>query len=126
MLLHLFAKQGRVQKTGLGSIPNFSAKDLNMTIEKIAMGCKPDPYKFKIVDLVHTKDHTIVMANYEGCLSFGGNKLMLIKGIHFSFNVLDPHFLDEDYDVIARFIPNDKGLAMATECAEFLEFVDWE
>lgn len=36
-------------------------------IRMIAMGCKPDPYKFKIVSLEHFSGHTIMLANYDGC-----------------------------------------------------------
>lgn len=36
-------------------------------------------------------------AKYDGCLSFGGHKLMLLKGDwnHEDLKTLDPHFLDE-------------------------------
>lgn len=90
-------------------------------IEKIAMGCKPDPFNFKIVKSEIVSDNTIIMANYGGA-TFNGNKLMLLRGV---FDVeklesLDPHFLDEDYAVIARFIPTEEGWAMAKLCAKMI------
>jgi hypothetical protein len=88
-------------------------------IKMIAMGCKPDPYKFKITHIEHYNDNTIIKAVYEGCLTFGGDKLMLLKGwyCYDDFETLDPHFLDEKYAVIARFIPNEDGWKMARICA---------
>lgn len=87
-------------------------------IEKIAMGCKPDPYKFKIIKHEKVGGGTIVLANYEGCISFGGNKLMLLKGeVDLDRKTLDPHFLDETYEVVGRFIPTYEGWQMAKICA---------
>jgi hypothetical protein len=89
-----------------------------MTIHKIAMGAKPDPYKFKIVQKEIVNGNTVILANYEGCLTFGGNKLMLLKGEHEIGETLDPHFLDDDYPVVARFVPNEDGWNLARICAE--------
>ena len=57
--------------------------------------------------------NTIVEAIYPGSLTFGGHKLMLLRGTHQIGDTLDPHFLDEDYAVIARFIPTDLGWYLA-------------
>lgn len=89
-------------------------------LEKIAMGAKPDPYNFKIVKSSIINGNTIIMANYNGCLTFSGNKLMLLKGTPQIGETLDPHFLDEEYAVVARFIPNDIGWKLAELCAENL------
>lgn len=94
------------------------------TIEKIAMGCKPDPYSFKLVRWSWVNGNTIIMANYPGCTSFGGDKLMLLRG-EFEPNgleTLDPHFLDEEYAVIGRFVPNEDGWRMAEICALSLPY----
>lgn len=96
---------------------------MNDPMRQIAMGCKPDPYKFTIVKIEQLQNYTIVEANYDGCLSFGGNKLMLIKGIYKSFEALDPHFLNEEYPVIARFQPTELGWDMARASAEFLDSI---
>jgi hypothetical protein len=89
-----------------------------MNINQVAMGCKPDPTNFKIILLEHVDGNTIIIANYGG-LTFNGDKLMILRGI---FNkedliTLDPHFLNENYPVCARFQPNEEGLAMARICA---------
>ena len=88
------------------------------TIEKIAMGCKPDPFKFTVIHSEIVNDNTIIIANYGG-QTFNGNKLMVLRGVFDVANLtsLDPHFLDEDYAVVARFVPTDEGLELARLCA---------
>lgn len=83
-----------------------------MNIKQIAMGCKPDPYKFTIKSIEHVNGNTIVIANYGGA-TFGGDKLMVLRGIYEEFETLDPHFLSEDYPVVARFIPTEEGVNLA-------------
>jgi hypothetical protein len=93
-------------------------------IKMIAMGCKPDPYKFRIVSLEHINGNMVILANYEGCQTFGGDKLMLLKGLHHVSETLDPHFLDDDYPVVARFVPTATGWALARLCAQQLSNED--
>ena len=81
------------------------------------MGAKPDPYNFTVLRYEINNGNTIVLALYPGSLTFDGQKLMLLRGIHTEFTTLDPHFLDEEYAVIARFIPTELGWIMARECA---------
>lgn len=83
-----------------------------MNINQVAMGCKPDPNKFSIKHIEHINNCTIVIANYGGT-TFNGDKLIVLKGIHDSFITLDPHFLNEDYPVFARFQPTEEGLSLA-------------
>ena len=83
-----------------------------MNINQIAMGCKPDPYNFTIKHLEIINGNTIVIANYDG-KTFNGDKLMVLKGEYKEFTTLDPHFLSEDYPVIARFIPTELGIELA-------------
>lgn len=89
-----------------------------MGVEKIAMGCKPDPYKFTIEWAEWVNDNTIVIANYGG-ETFNGDKLMVFRGkIAVDTNqTLDPHFLDEEYPLVARFLPTDEGKRLARICA---------
>lgn len=89
-------------------------------IKMIAMGCKPDPNNFTIKVLKLVCGNTIVLAQYHGCKCFDGDKLILLKG---NWNVdqlrtLDPHFLDDNYAVIGRFIPNKIGERMAIASAK--------
>jgi hypothetical protein len=85
-----------------------------MNINQVAMGCKPDPLKFEIKHIEYENGNTIIVANYGGS-TFNGNKLMVLKGIHENITCLDPHFLNADYPVVARFIPTKRGLAMARD-----------
>ena len=50
---------------------------MNVIIEKIGMGTKPDPYKFEILELKHVGGNTIIEARYDGCTTFRGRKLMV-------------------------------------------------
>ena len=90
------------------------------TIHKIAMGAKPDPFNFTVVKTEIVNGNTIVLAKYHGCKTFDGHKLMILKGEHQIEASLDPHFLDEEYAVRARFIPNEEGWNMARLCAGLL------
>ena len=95
---------------------------MNTDIKMIAMGCKPDPTKFIIKDIKLVCGNTIILANYTGCKTFNGDKLMVLKGnwnVN-DFETLDPHFLDEDYAVVARFIPTKLGMKLAKEVAKSL------
>lgn len=83
-----------------------------MDIKQIAMGCKPDPFKFTLKLIEHINGNTVVIANYGGA-TFNGDKLIVLRGIHAEFETLDPHFLNEEYPVVARFIPTEEGLKLA-------------
>lgn len=85
-----------------------------MNINQVAMGCKPDPHNFVIQYLERINGNTIIIANYGGA-TFNGNKLMVLKGLfsETELKVLDPHFLNEDYPVFARFQPTDEGIRLA-------------
>lgn len=84
-----------------------------VVIEKIAMGAKPDPFKFTIEKRKYIYGATIIQAKYDGCLTFGGSKLMVFRGDYNPIETLDPHFLDEEYPLVARFPPTEEGWRMA-------------
>lgn len=90
---------------------------MNIEIQKIAMGCKPDPFKFTIIEREIINGFTIVLARYDGCISFGGEKLMLCDAIiPYDIETLDPHFI-EGHHVVARFEPTKRGKRLAQICA---------
>jgi hypothetical protein len=105
---------------------------METNIKQIAMGCKPNPFDYHVKKTEIVNGNTIVLANYHGCQSFNGDKLMLLRGMlprdfytntathSVSTDPLDPHFLNEDYPVVARFIPNEDGWKMARLCANNL------
>lgn len=80
----------------------------------------PDPYNFKIKHATSVNGYTIALVNYPGCTTFGGDKLLLIRGDlppRQGHPKLDPHFLEGGHPVIARFLPNDEGFKLANVCA---------
>jgi hypothetical protein len=84
-----------------------------MSIEKIGMGTKPDPYKYTIEAIHVVNGNTIILAKYDGCTTFGGDKLMLLQGEgHEGRETLDPHFF-EHHPVVARFVPTELGWKLA-------------
>lgn len=84
----------------------------------------PNPYEFRIehVEYLKTQHGTMTLAVvfYPQCTTFKGRKLLLIKGkLDKDIKVLDPHLLNEDYKVIARFQPNDIGMKMAKAATNY-------
>lgn len=63
---------------------------------------------------------SILLVHYEGCPTFNGMKLMLLKRRYWPGECLDPHLLGEDYMIMARFEPNEMGWRLATACAEMI------
>ena len=84
------------------------------SLQQVAMGCKPDPTNFAIEHFEICGDSTIIIANYGGA-TFNGNKLMVLRGkwTKGQITVLDPHFLNEQHPVYARFQPTIEGLHLA-------------
>lgn len=82
----------------------------------------PNPFRFSILEYEIRNGNTVILAKYPDCTTFGGKKLMVLRGIYFplSINVLDPHFLENDHPIIARFIPNSEGYALACMVADKL------
>lgn len=89
-------------------------------VEKIMGGAKPDPFKFKIIRSEVSHNSTIILAEYEGCATYNGHKLMLLRGVHTDRQTLDPHFL-EGHPVVARFAPTKVGYTMAVVCSTLLD-----
>lgn len=89
-------------------------------IEYVGMGTKPDATKFEILHKEHYADVcTILLVKYEGCETFGGNKLMIYAGVYEKTETLDPHFF-ENHPVVARFVPNNAGWEMARRLALYM------
>jgi len=80
----------------------------------------PNPYRYTIVEYEIRNGNTVIIAKYPDCPTFDGRKLMVLKGVHppKSINVLDPHFLENDHPIIARFIPTSEGYALACMVAD--------
>ncbi len=78
----------------------------------------PNKYKFNIVKEEIINNKSILLVRYEGCTTFNGLKLLLLKNIWNNKKALDPHFLDEKHIVLARFEPNEIGWKLARNCAQ--------
>ena len=82
----------------------------------------PDPFKFKILKQEKLPRGMILEVEYEGCTTFKGVKLMLLR-CHIDlkyFAKLDPHLLGDGHIVCARFEPTEQGWNMARMAAECL------
>lgn len=82
----------------------------------------PDPKNFIIKELHQCGDNLIILANYPGCTTFNGDKILVLRETHVDDYVeeLDPHF-SEDGKVIARFIPTEEGMEMAMKLVSQLD-----
>lgn len=78
----------------------------------------PNPFKFIILDEKIVNKKSILLVKYKGCTTFGGKKLLLLKGKWKGGNHLDPHLLNKNHIVAARFEPNKIGWKMAKKCAK--------
>lgn len=84
-------------------------------------GVNPNPHNFKVRWAEVHNGHTVMMVNYPNCTTFGGDKLLLLRGIWPpTMRKLDPHFLDGNHPVIARFLPNKEGVLLAIAAARSL------
>lgn len=80
----------------------------------------PDPYKFFVEKSERIGNNTILLVHYFGCTTFDGRKLLLINIPWDDRPELDPHFLDGNHIVKARFEPTEEGYKLAKLCAENL------
>lgn len=99
-----------------GSRDDYPKREVVYVEQKVDIN--PNPYNFKIKKTKFVNGHTIALVNYPNCTTYNGDKLMLLRGIHKHLDKLDPHFLDDNHIVIARFIPKQFGWKMAEICAE--------
>lgn len=77
----------------------------------------PNPFKSKIISYLCVNKVPIVEVQYEGCTTFNGHKLLVLKKETTMENI-DPHLLGNDHIVLARFEPNILGWRLARICAE--------
>lgn len=84
----------------------------------------PNPFRFKIEKHEVWNGNTVLVVHYPDCTTFGGYKILVLKGIFTetsNITVLDPHFLEGNHPVIARFLPSDSGLRLARLTAQNYE-----
>jgi hypothetical protein len=76
----------------------------------------PDPANHTVLHAEQLEGKTILLVHYEGCTTFSGQKLLLLRHPWVG-GPLDPHLLGDDHIVMARFEPNDQGWILARLCA---------
>lgn len=90
------------------------AKRDGVSPSEVVTSPNPNPFRFSINWIEYHGGHTIMSVRYFDCTPFGGNKLLLLRGIHTKdITELDPHFFEGNHPVVARFIPTSEGLRMA-------------
>jgi hypothetical protein len=77
----------------------------------------PDPARCRILAAEGMAGHDILLVHYEGCTTFGGKKLLLLRRERKPGELLDPHLLGTDHIVMARFEPTREGMILARICA---------
>lgn len=82
----------------------------------------PDPVVWDVVkQVVMPSGLCISEVRYPACTTYDGRKLLLLKRDPRGISVLDPHLLEGDHIVIARFHPTRDGWRLAIATAELYE-----
>ena len=105
------------------STPQTASSSVVNVVEKIKyISPNPNPFKFKVLKEEKLERGMILLVNYEGCTTFKGDKLLLLR-CHIDlkyFGKLDPHILGDGHIVCARFEPTTEGWNMARMAANLL------
>lgn len=83
----------------------------------------PNPTSFKVLDTQHVHGCTVALVEYNGCVNYGGQKLLFWNRICWpgSWVRIDPHFRRGDSgSPFARFEPTDEGVKAAIGLAQVL------
>lgn len=112
---------GRSSNSSSPQTPSYSV--VNVVEKKVKYKSpNPNPFKFKILKEEKLERGTILEVKYEGCTTFNGVKLLLLR-CHVDlkyFGKLDPHLLGDGHIVCARFEPTPQGWDMARMAAAML------
>lgn len=80
----------------------------------------PNPLRFEILETFEVNGYLVVKINYPDCTNFEGDKILVFVNTNLAELMLqeslDPHFTSES-NLVARFIPTQKGWAAAVEFA---------
>lgn len=82
----------------------------------------PLPSRWSLLETHQYINGYVLVVRYHDCTNFEGVKAMVYKGTYHAGQCLylDPHFTDSPDAPIARFRPDDEGLAMAKKLARSL------
>ena len=81
----------------------------------------PDPSRWALLRKTEYPHGYALMAEYFGCDTFEGRKIMVYRGQYKVRRVLDPHFADTDDSPIARFKPDEEGWDAAVALVQSLK-----
>jgi len=89
----------------------------------VLVATDPDPAKFRIQDIEQVGVFVVAIVHYPNCTNYGGDKVLVWKNTKVSrikaMKLIDPHFLETDRNLIARFRPTTEGWAEAIAYAKF-------
>ena len=81
----------------------------------------PNPAKFKIRGYKKIGDWLVVRINYLNCANYQGDKILVFKSMTEKEleikRIIDPHFMESDGKLVARFRPTPSGWDYAVEFA---------
>jgi hypothetical protein len=77
----------------------------------------PNPANFSILKFEMVGEFLILFVRYPDCTNFEGRKILVFEDISaddlFDQKRLDPHFCEECFSPIARFVPTQHGWDLA-------------
>ena len=92
--------------------------------EKSIQSPNPDPLLYRVISQEITGRYSVIEAEYTGCTTFNGRKLMVLKtDKKIGSKPLDPHLLGKGHEVIARFEPNENGRKLAKMCVRRIQIM---
>lgn len=107
---------------GLGLFRHWNEDDWSDPLPRNDDPPNPDPTNFKIRKIEKIGDYLWVLVNYPNCNTYGGNKILIFKGITIRrlkmYGILDPHFSESGLTPIARFRPDPEGVRLSFKFCE--------
>ena len=89
-------------------------------IDQNAPAPNPDPSRWELLNYYIFPNSYVLKVRYYDATNFDGVKIMVYKGKYRKRLFLDPHFEDNPEAPIARFRPDEEGLALALDLARNL------
>ncbi len=87
----------------------------------------PNPNKYRWVILEHyiLGKAAVVVIKYKDCTNYDGIKILVYDDSDKfeelrTGGAIDPHFSEDEYSPVARFVPTDKGIEQARQLAKTL------
>lgn len=78
----------------------------------------PDPKRWQLLDVKDFAHAHVLTVRYLDATNFEGIKVMVFRGKYAPRKTLDPHFSSEPGSPVARFRPDEEGVAMAVALAK--------